>query len=95
VQLRVTRLALRYSPQRLDQLEPRFGPVSLLDLVQPGHRLLHHNLDGAFQLAMLLAQCVNARVELLVVSRVVLQLHDRFHESCGRLQVRTLRDTER
>ena len=95
MQLRVTRLALRYGPQRLDQLEPRFDPVSLLDLVQPGHRQLHHNLDGAFELAVLLAQCVDTRVELHVVPRVVLKLDDRFHESRGRLQVRTLIDAKR
>lgn len=94
VRLRVTRLALRYAPQRLDQLEPLFGTVSLLDLVQPGHGQLHHTLDGALQLAVLLAQRIDAQVELRVVSRVVLQLDDRFHESRGRLQVRTLRDIE-
>lgn len=68
----MTRLALRYGTQRLNQLEPRFNPVSLLDLVQPGHCILYHNLDGAFQLAVLLAQRADARIELRVVSRVVL-----------------------
>jgi hypothetical protein len=43
---------------------------------------------------VLLAQRVDTRVELRVVPRFVLQLDDRFHESRGRLQARTLEGEE-
>jgi hypothetical protein len=76
-------LALRHSPQRLDQLKPLFGPVFLFDRVQPRHGQLHHTLDGALQLTVFLAQDAYARVELRIVSRVVLELDDRLHKPRG------------
>ena len=34
---RLTNLALRHSPQGLDQFKPLLGSVSLFDLIQPRH----------------------------------------------------------
>jgi hypothetical protein len=44
----------------------------LLNVVQPRDGQLHHSLNGAFQLTVFLAQDIYARVELRIVSRVVL-----------------------
>ena len=79
-QTSVAYLALRHSTQSLDQFEPLFDPISLLNLVQPRHRQLHHGLDGAFQLAMFLAQDAYTRVELRIISRLVLELDNRLDE---------------
>ena len=74
-------LSLRHSTQSLDQFEPLFDPISLLNLVQPRHRQLHNGLNGAFQLAMFFAQDGYTRVELRIISRVVLELYDGLNES--------------
>ena len=79
-QTSATYLSLRHGTQSLHQFEPLFDPVSLLNLVQPRHRQLHHGLDGAFQLTVFLAQDAYTRVELRVISRVVFELDDGFHE---------------
>lgn len=67
-----TYLAFRHGPQSFDQFKPLFGPVSLLNVVQPRDGQLHHSLNGAFQLTVFLAQDIYTRVELRIVSRVVL-----------------------
>ena len=71
---RATHLAFRHGPQSLNQLKPLFGPVSLFNIVQPRDGQLHHSLDGAFQLSVFLTQDIYTRVELRIVSRVVLEL---------------------
>lgn len=71
---RATHLALRHSPQSLDQFKPLFDSVSLLDLIQPCHSKLYHSLNRAFQLTVFLAQDAYTRVELYIVSCVVLEL---------------------
>ena len=72
-------LALRHGTQRLHQLEPPFHTVSLFNLVEPRHGHLHHSLDSAFQLTVFLAQDAYARVELRIISRVVLELDNGFY----------------
>jgi hypothetical protein len=69
---RATHLAFGHSPQSFDQFKPLFGPVSLLNIVQPRDGQFHHGLNGAFQLTVFLAQDIYTRVELRIVSRVVL-----------------------
>lgn len=78
---RATYLALRHSPQSLDQFKPLFGSVSLLDLIQPCHGSLHHSLNRAFQLTVFLAQDAYTRVELRILSCVILVLDYCFDES--------------
>jgi len=73
-------LALRHGTESLDQLEPPFDPVSLFNLVQPRHGHFHHSLDGAFQLTVFLAQDAYTRVELHIISRIVLELDNALYE---------------
>ena len=64
-------LTLGDGPQDLDQFQPPCITISLPNLCQPRHRLLHDGLYDDLELPVLLAQYIDGSVELDIVPRFI------------------------